>query len=63
REAALNAMNDVYIANVGPIGRLNRRQFETGRPYLSPFLQTYSRELDGNANTLEKAVSQYLLEH
>ena len=58
--AAVNLMNDAYIANVGALGHILRLELMTGSPHLVPFFQKYSAALEARAITLEDAVKNFV---
>lgn len=59
-QAAIAAMDEAYIGNVGPLGWIFRREAQTATMYLVPFLRFYFPRAD--LLSFEDAVRAYLLE-
>lgn len=57
--AAVTAMNDEYMANVGAMGRLWRLELQTAQPHLNPFFKQYFAALERQEIGFEDAVRQY----
>lgn len=58
--AALRAMDEAYITNVGPLGRIFRRELQTARGALSPFFKLYSDRMQAGEISLQAAVEAFL---
>jgi predicted phosphodiesterase len=57
--AAVNAMNDEYMANVGAMGHLWKLELQTSCEHLNPFFKTYFAALERQEIGFEEAVNQY----
>jgi predicted phosphodiesterase len=57
--AAVNAMNDEYIANVGAMGHLWKLELQTACEHLNPFFKQYFAALEREEIGFEEAVQQY----
>jgi predicted phosphodiesterase len=58
-QAAVNVMNDDYIANVGAMGHLWKLELQTAQPHLNPFFKQYFVALERQEIDFEDAVRQY----
>ena len=58
--AAVGAMDEGYIHNVGPLGLIFRRELQTAREQIIPLFQRYGNHLQAGEITLRAAVDAYL---
>jgi predicted phosphodiesterase len=58
-QAAVAAMNDAYIANVGAMGHIWKLELQTAQPHLNPFFKKYFAALERQEIGFEDAVKQY----
>jgi predicted phosphodiesterase len=58
-QAAVAAMNDAYIANVGAMGYLWKLELQTAQEHLNPFFKQYFAALKSQEIGFEDAVWQY----
>lgn len=58
--AAMSAMNEEYIENVGALGLIFRLELQTAEHHLGPFFDTYGNALDAEEISLRAAVERYL---
>lgn len=58
--AAVNSMDEAFIANVGALGHVLRLELATGSPHLVPFFQKYGATLEAQSITLEAAVKRFV---
>jgi Calcineurin-like phosphoesterase superfamily domain len=58
-QAAVAAMNDEFMANVGAMGHLWRLELQTAQPHLNPFFKKYFAALECQEIGFEEAVNQY----
>ena len=61
-EAALATMGEAYIDIYGPIGYIFRRELETARIHVVPFLRRYLEAVDSGELPLSTAVERFLAE-
>jgi predicted phosphodiesterase len=57
--AAVNAMNDEFMANVGAMGYLWKLELQTAQKHLTPFLTEYFAALERQEIGFEDAVRRY----
>jgi 3',5'-cyclic AMP phosphodiesterase CpdA len=58
-QAAVNVMNDAYVANVGAMGYLWKLELQTSQEHLNPFFKQYFAALERQEISFEQAVKQY----
>ena len=59
-EAALRSFDDGFLRGGGPLARVIRREVETARPHLGPWVSRYADAVRADAISLEDAVEAYL---
>jgi predicted phosphodiesterase len=57
--AAVNAMNDEYMANVGAMGHIWKLELQTAQAHLNPFFNKYFAALERQEIGFEDAVRRY----
>lgn len=62
REAALASLDAHYLAMMGPLGHIFKRELATGRDHLSPFMLQNLSVIDKGEITLSGAVERFLAE-
>jgi predicted phosphodiesterase len=60
--AAVQAMDEEYIHNVGALGLIFRRELQTAREQIMPLFQRYGEALQTEQISLRAAVERYLAE-
>lgn len=59
RQGALADMNEDFLAQIGPMGRIFKLELETVRPHAVPFFRHYGAALNRGELSLGKAVAAY----
>lgn len=59
-DAALATMDEAYLEHMGPLGPIFRRELQTAKNHLLPFLGQYLRPVDNGELTLTSAVEKFL---